>query len=312
MNMNSENREGGDGGTSCDDSVSVSVVGGSGKTVKSKNNKGGGSSSSHRNHQSSSCAYYGGYECLDLCVTKERDFDNLVETLDELMSLHKEERRWMERSVLLFQYHWVDMGKTGFARDPISSGEWISLCNRLNTPLNKGDVKSLYKDMQNELRRACKELGTELEFLDTGLPPWAIAELLKDLYFQSATAMGLKYVKQDPTLRLWQEILESDPVPILNKDGSKNPLETKIIVHDQSSDSSATNMSISPVALLSFIRSQQKEFKATIEDASVLIRAIQAQKSFKDLASDVAVDDDDSNNDNDERCHIPVVTPNNN
>jgi hypothetical protein len=285
INLNADkSNKGGCGADSCDDSVAASVATKSG---------GGGGSSSSKSGNNPSCAYYGGYECLDLCITKDRDYDNIFSTLEELMKLYKEERRWMEHSVLLFQHHWIDMGKVGL-RDPISLGEWITLCNRLNTPLGKSDVTTLYKDMKNELKRACKDLGTELDFLDTGLPQWAIAELLKDLHFNSAVAMGLKYVKQDPLLRLWHEILESDPVPVLNKDGSKDQLETRL-------NQSAPDMTISPVALLSFIRSQQKEFKATLEDALALIQAIQAQKSFKDLASDTTNnnnngDDDDANN----------------
>jgi hypothetical protein len=262
-----------------DESVSLSVGGGTGN-MKGKNNNG----------SASSCAYYGGYECLDLCLTDEDDFDQLAETLEELVELYQEERRWMERSVLLFQYHWVDMGRTGL-RDPISPVEWVSLCNRLNAPLDRGDVKSLYRDMQSELKRACKELGTELDFLDSGLPPWAVAELLKDLHFQSINAMGLKYTKQDPTLRLWHEILESDPVPILNKDGSRNPLESEITMNQ----SEGTDMTISPVAFLSFIRSHQKEFKAAMEDAMDVIQAIHAQKSFKDLAADITSEEEDDN-----------------
>lgn len=249
-------------------------------TVKGKDNK----------ELESSCAYYGGYECLDLCLTDEENYDQLVETLEELVELSKEERRWMERSVLLFQHHWVDMGRTGL-RNPISVGEWISLCNRLNAPLDRAGIKALYWDMQNELKRACKELGTELDFLDDGLPPWAVAELLKDLHFQSITSMGLKYTKQDPTLRLWHEILESDPVPILNKDGSRDPLEDKITLNQ----SEGTDMTISPVAFLSFIRTHQKEFKATMEDAMSLIQAIHSQKSFKDLAADIQPEDEDDN-----------------
>ncbi len=266
-----------------DESVSTSVSG----IVKSKEGKGS---------ESSSCAYYGGYECLDLCLVDEKDFKELSETLQQLLDLYKKERQSMERSVLLFQYHWVDMGRTGL-RNPVSIGEWVSLCNRLNAPLDRGDVKSLYKDMQGELKVACKELGTDMDFLNSGLPPWAVAELLKDLHFQSISSMGLKYTKQDPTLRLWHEILESDPVPILNKDGSRDPLETKI----SANQSDGTDMTISPVAFLSFIRSQQKEFKATMEDAMSLIEAIHAQKSFKDLAADTSHEDDDEKTSGDMR-----------
>ena len=266
-----------------DESVSLSVGG----NMKNKESKGS---------EASSCAYYGGYECLDLCLTDESDFKKLIETLHELVNLCKQERQWMEQSVLLFQYHWVDMGRTGL-HNPISNGEWVSFCNRLNAPLERGDLRALYRDMQGELKRACKELGTDVDFLDSGLPPWAVAELLKDLHFQSMTSMGLKYTKQDPTLRLWHEILESDPVPILNKDGSRDPLETKIAINQ----SDGTDMTISPVAFLSFIRSHQKEFKATMEDAIDLIEAIHAQKSFKELAANSSTEDDNDNNTSSDR-----------
>ncbi|VEU35094.1 unnamed protein product [Pseudo-nitzschia multistriata] len=255
-------------------------VSGDESTIASRSIKSKGQSKGHGKAPVESCAYYGGYECLDLCITDPKDFQQLVETLEELMELYKKERRWMERSVLLYQHHRIDMGRTDVS-DPISPGDWISLCDRLNAPLRRPEIKSLYKDMQNELKRACKELGTELDFLDSGLPPWAVAELLKDLHFQSTTAMGLKYTKQDPTLRLWHEILDSDPVPILNKDGSKNNMDTKMI-----NQSASTDTTISPVALLSFIRSQQKEFKASLEDATEIIKAVKAQKSFKHLAAE--------------------------
>mmetsp|Transcript_25405 Transcript_25405/g.59867 ORF Transcript_25405/g.59867 Transcript_25405/m.59867 type:complete len:1599 (-) Transcript_25405:219-5015(-) len=272
LNMNSQ-RKSASASVSCDDSDSVAT----GKNIRSKGQKA----------SASSCANYGGYECLDLCVTDKDDFDELVETLEELLELCAEERRWMERSVLLFQHHWIDMGRTDLLAS-ISPGEWMSLCNRLNTPLGRGDIKSLYKDMQNELKRACKELGTEIDFLDGGLPAWAVAELLKDLHFQSTTAMGLKYTKQDPTLRLWHEIVESDPVPSVHKDGSKKNTGTKTI-----NQSASTDTTISPVALLSFIRSQQKEFNANLEDAMGVIKAIRSQKSFKDLAAEIDEDEND-------------------
>ena len=265
-----------------DESVSPSVAGS--VNVKNKDSKGS---------EASSCAYYGGYECLDLCVTNERDFKKLSQTLHHLVDLYKEERKWMERSVLLFQHHWVDMGRTSL-RDPISISEWVSLCNRLNAPLDKADVKALYKDMQGELKRACKELGTDTEFLESGLPPWAVSELLKDLHFQSTTSMGLKYIKQDPTLRLWHEILESDPVSVGSQDGSTDISEGKISMNE----AEGTETTISPIAFLSFIRSNQKQFKATIEDATELIEAIHAQSSFKDLAADMPSNSDDEVRDN--------------
>lgn len=223
-----------------------------------------------------------GFEFLDVCVPDPKDMSVLVETLEDLIKTYREERRWMERTTLLLQYHWVDMGKTS-VNDSLTSSEWIELCSRLNVPLRKQDVVSLFRDMKNELRRACKEVsGDNNELfamdLDSGLPPWAVGELLHDLEFHSATASGIKLVKQDPTLRLWHQLVESDPIP--GSDGAKkNQLDNKI-------KPSASKDSLSPVAFLSFIRSQQKDYKATLEDATALIKALKAQKSLKSLAAD--------------------------
>ncbi len=220
---------------------------------------------------------FAGWEFLDLCVPDQQEYEELVSALEDLIKVYREGRRWLERSVLLLQYHWVDMGKASI-KDNLSSNEWLDLCNRLNTPLKRQDVLSLFRDMKNELKRACKELGTDMD-LDIGLPTWAIAELVKDLQFHSTMSSGVRFVKQDPMLRLWNEILESDPVPMLNKDGIKAKPETKI-------SATTSDRTISSVAFLSFIRSQQKEFKATLDDALSVMKALKAQKSSKILAGD--------------------------
>lgn len=220
---------------------------------------------------------FAGWEFLDLCIPDPLEHERLVSALEVLIKIYREGRRWLDRSVLLLQYHWVDMGKISI-KDNLSSNEWIDLCNRLNTPLKRQDVLSLFRDMKNELKRACKELGTDMD-LDVGLPPWAVAELVKDLQFHSTMGSGVRFVKQDPMLRLWNEILESDPVPTLNKDGAKVKPETKI-------SATASDRTISAVAFLSFIRSQQKEFKATLDDAITVMKALKAQKSSKQLAGD--------------------------
>jgi Phosphatidylinositol-specific phospholipase C, X domain/Phosphatidylinositol-specific phospholipase C, Y domain/C2 domain len=220
---------------------------------------------------------FAGWEYLDLCVADPSQYAKLVTALEHLIKVYREERRWLERSVLVLQYHWVDMGKLSINNN-LSSNEWIDLCNRLNTPLKRQDALALFRDMKNELKRACKELGTNMD-LDVGLPAWAVAELIKDLQFHSATVSGIRLVKQDPMTRLWNEIVESDPVPILNKDGAKVKVDTKIAA-------TTPDTSISSVAFLSFIRSQQKEFKATLDDALALMKALKAQKSSKQLAGD--------------------------
>jgi hypothetical protein len=228
----------------------------------------------------------GGFECLDLCVPDSKDMANLVAVLQNLIKLYREEQRWMERNALLLQYHLLDMGKTSI-HDSLTSSEWMELCHRLNAPLRKQDISNLYRDMKNELRKACKELtGSNVHALvdlDAGLPPWAVAELLNDLEFHSKTATGIKFVKQDPMLRLWYHLVETDPVPDSDSDKNKDDKKQQ---DNKISRAAASSRTLSPVAFLSFIRSQQKDYKATLEDAIALIKALKAQKSLKEIAED--------------------------
>ena len=228
----------------------------------------------------------GGLESLDLCIPDSKDMAHVVTVLKDLIKVYREERKSMEHNALLLQFHLVDMGKTS-VNDSLTSSEWVELCHRLNTPLKKNEIVGLYRDMKGELRKACKELTgrnvNALVDLDAGLPPWAVAELLNDLEFHSKTATGIKLIKQDPILRLWFQLVESDPVPDPNRsrDGKKQQ-DSKI------SRGATSSETLSPVAFLSFIRSQQKDYKATLEDAVALIKALKAQKSLKMVAEDAS------------------------
>ncbi|KAG7367438.1 phosphatidylinositol-specific phospholipase C, X domain containing protein [Nitzschia inconspicua] len=225
-----------------------------------------------------------GFEFLDICVADPKDMDELVATLEALIKTYREERRWMERNTLLLHYHWIDMGKAS-VNDSLSCNEWLELCGRLNVPLRKQELSTLFRNMKSELRRAYKDVSGGnndplVMDLDSGLPPWAVGELFHDLEFHSATISGIKLVKHDPVLRLWHQLLESDPTPG-NSESKKNQLEHKIKPSPRSD-------SLSPVAFLSFIRSQQKDYKASLDDATALIKALKAQKSLKSLAGDTS------------------------
>mmetsp|Transcript_7390 Transcript_7390/g.18142 ORF Transcript_7390/g.18142 Transcript_7390/m.18142 type:complete len:1580 (-) Transcript_7390:162-4901(-) len=234
---------------------------------------------------------FSGWEFLDLVIPNPKEFKTLVKILKELIECSREERKSLEKTVKLLRYHWIDMGKSDVSEN-LSSNEWVELCNRLNAPLRRQDAVALFRDMKSELRRACKELGTDMD-LDTGLPPWAIAELLNDLQYHSMAVAGFKYIKQDPMLRLWHEIMESDPVPIIEHGKQKQNAGEGLIEKSPSLVSASSDIgrpstagnTISGVALLSFIRSQQKEFRKTLEDAQSLMTALQSQKSCKTLAS---------------------------
>jgi hypothetical protein len=208
------------------------------------------------------------FETLDLVVPSPRDYGNLLTALEDLLTVYREERKHYDPSVLLMQHHWVDMDKD--LKDTMHVNEWIELCGHMNVPLKKPHLFTLFKD-----------LAKDLEMEEAGLPLWIVAELMNDVRYYSLEAVGIKYINQDPMLRLWKEIKGTDPVPSLRVDDKpeKEMGGTELEVNRLSDDKT-----ISSVAFLSFVRSQQKEFKTTLEDALGLLHVLNEQISVKKIA----------------------------
>ena len=61
--------------------------------------------------------------------------------------------------------------------------------------------------------------------------------------------------EDDPAYKIWRKVLDSDPVPALKMDDAELEME----VNDNEE-------SISAVAFLSFVRSEQKEYKTSLEE----------------------------------------------
>jgi hypothetical protein len=211
------------------------------------------------------------FETLDLVVANAIDYLLLVTALEDLLEVYRNERLTFDRNILLLQHHWIDMDKD--LKDTMSVNEWLCLCDKLNVPLKKHQLVTLFKDMARDLN---------LE--DGGLSLWIISELISDLKYHSMEAAGLKFVNQDPLLRLWHDIIGTDPVPaaplkILDNIESAESLEIK-------AKGSEEEKTVSSVALLSFIRSQQKAYKTTLENTMDMISALNQQVSVKELAGD--------------------------
>jgi hypothetical protein len=204
------------------------------------------------------------WETLDLVVPSPKDYGHLLTALQDLLNTYREERKTYERSVLALQFHWVDMGKDLKAK--MSVNEFVSCCDRFNVPLKKQQLTALYKSMQKDL-----------DMENNGLSLWCIAELMNDVKFYSMEAMGVKLILQDPMLRLFYEIIGTDPVPTLRLESSAANLELKV-------NDSEPDQTLSSVAFLSFIRSEQKEYQTSLETALDLLHALNSQTSSKDLS----------------------------
>ena len=210
------------------------------------------------------------FESLDLVIPSPRDYGNLSTALQDLIDVYRKQRRHYDRNVLMMQHHWVDMEKD--LTDTMNVNEWLDLCNVMNVPLTKQRLLKIYRDL-------AKDLGMELE----GLPLWIIAELMNDVRFYSMEAAGIKYVNQDPLLRLWKDVKGTDPVPAVQADGQQNDIGGDAEMQ-KSGGSKEDEKTISSVAFLSFIRSQQKEFKTTLESSLNLLHVLNEQISVKELA----------------------------
>jgi hypothetical protein len=92
--------------------------------------------------------------------------------------------------------------------------------------------------------------------------------------------------RRDPLLRLWKELVETDPVPAVGlqqDDDDKASLELSLREMPK-------HESISAVQLLSFIRSKQKKFTTTMEQVTDLVYLLNQQAS---VDGEGTSDDDD-------------------
>ena len=232
----------------------------SASSVSTKTTKGSDSGSTFKPHR---------FESLDLVIPSPRDYGNLSTALEDLINVFRDQRKHYDRNVLMMQHYWVDMEKD--LSDTMNVNEWLDLCNMMNVPLTKQRLLKIYRDLAKDL---CMELD--------GLPLWIVAELMNDVRFYSMEAAGIKYVNQDPLLRLWKDVKGTDPVPAVKVDDQKgeNGGETEMQVSGNKED----EKTISSVAFLSFIRSQQKEFKTTLESSLNVLHVLNEQISVKELA----------------------------
>lgn len=193
------------------------------------------------------------FDTLDLILPNQQSYDSLLAAIEDLMTLHREESMRHMRPIRLLQLHWGDLGKD--LTDSMSASEWMVLCDRMNIPLTRTDHLKLFKNYEKQL-----EEGEGMLFSYVG-------EILEDIEAETL---------DDPCDEIWREIVATDPIPAV-KMGRADDDASLELLNDEEEET------ISAVAFLSFIRSQQKQFAATLEDAINLIHTLNNQISWDDL-----------------------------
>jgi Phosphatidylinositol-specific phospholipase C, X domain len=189
-------------------------------------------------------------ETLDIFVPNAADHELLVTAIRDLSALARQELSQYTVSMQLLHFHYYCLGKD-WGTD-LSLSEWMTLCDRLQVPVKKPVLQLLFKEESAGHKAAEK------------LPIATIALLLEET--REIASQGL-----DPLLTLWKELVQTDPIPVVGLDeATEATLESG--VHEPAH-------SISAVALLSFIRSQQKQYTASLEQATELVRTLNRRVS---------------------------------
>ena len=204
-------------------------------------------------------------ETLDLIVPNSKQYKELLSAIQDMLSTYRKIKARTDSTTLLLEYLWIDMGKN--LNDTLSHSEWIEICEqRLHVPLKKSILSNLYKEV-------ARQLPTQRLFRGgSGIPLWAASQLLDDVRFQylgesfsSGPAKPL-HIYIDPLTRLWNDVWSTDPAPALKSGQVADP--------KQRPDPSELAQSISAVAFLSFLRTNQREFTLSIEDVLERIRVL--------------------------------------
>jgi len=166
------------------------------------------------------------FETLDIILPQKEDYEKLMTALEDLITIHQEERQRYSRSILLLQVHWRNLGMK--LSDSMSSSDWLLLCRRMNVPKSKSEQLQLFRDYEKQLNK-----GEGMIFSYVG-------EILEDIEGD---------LLNDPCDRIWKEIVATDPIPAAVKLGSAT--DDGSFEHLNVNEGNET---VSAVAFLSFIR----------------------------------------------------------
>ena len=231
-------------------------------------------------------------ESLDLVVPDPAQYRELVQTLQDLIVWQRRELEHYTPTMQFLHFHWMGLGQAWHA--PLTSKEeWYALADRVQAPVKRSTLLGLWKERAH---------NDQLSFRDVAL-------LLEDVRAQATAAAGV----EDPLERLWLELVDTDPVPrtsvvetpLRHRSRSNNYADDVLADLELSILHVPKAPTISAVAFLSFVRSQQKNYGATLEEVTELVRALNRQESLGDSNivnnSSGNQKDNDGDDDNEDR-----------
>lgn len=248
-------------------------------------------------------------ETLDLVIPDPGDCEAFLTALEDLTALHREERRKTSATLQRLHSVWLELGKAW--HEPLGHNDFLNVCDKLQVPLKRGVLSILFKEEVsggsgsgsatkgggggNGNSRQGNARGNNGNGNGNGsdkLSFVAVATLLESIHKSSLP--GENVVLE----RIWQELLDTDPVPPVKVSTYALPPETHTRSHNNNSNShegasalelhiphssASSEESISAVAFLSFLRSQQKEFQTSLEEATDLVHILNQQVTLEDL-----------------------------
>lgn len=206
----------------------------------------------HPNGGTATANYSTGLETLDLIIPKAADYEILLTALEDLTVIDRENRQRFTLNLQMLHNAWTELGKEWEA--PIGHNDWLALCDKLQVPLKRSTVSALFKD-------ETRDKDERLSFAE-------VATLLETVKYHA--------VPQDKNIleRIWTDMVATDPVPNVDLTEAESNLELNLQKRQES---------VSVVAFLSFLRSQQKEYLTSLEDATDLVQVLNQQVSLDDL-----------------------------
>jgi hypothetical protein len=185
-------------------------------------------------------------ETLDLVVPNAADYEVLLTVLENLQALYLEEQQRQTANIQLLNQYWVELDKEW--QTDLNLNEWLSICDKMQVGLKRMGLIQMFKE-------ECTRHGREEQGLLTFA---AAAKMLEDVRTRSVRP------DSSPFEMLWSVLVQTDPIPV-DTPGLDNA------------------GSISTVAFLSFLRSQQKEYSTTLEEAADLVHILNQQATAEDL-----------------------------
>jgi len=202
------------------------------------------------------------FDTLDLVVPKAADYQSLVTALEQIVERYRQDIKTYSSELLFLEYHWIDLEKE--ISQEINQGEFTTMCDRMNVPMKKPILQTYFQDF-------CRELGAEDETINIR-QTYSLLEVIKEVCIDDVGIGELEH----PLHKIWSKILETDPVPSPTFAGADPQAQIELELNP-------VEPSISAVAFLSFLRSQQREYSVSLDNVHALAGVLNSQVTFEDI-----------------------------